>query len=207
MAADRIWTNTMIFLQIEVNGYDRNFTYIVGDEETKEAIVIDPSEDEEKVEKEAKEKGLTIKYVVNTHGHSDHTSGNEYFLSKGAELVDENFKLGSIDVKMIRTPGHTEDSKCVLVENKLLTGDTLFVGKIGGVFYEGGEKVQWETLGALMKLDPEIEVWPGHDYGTSKSSTIGKEKETNPFIQCKTFEEFVYLKTHWAEYKKAHNLS
>jgi hypothetical protein len=58
-----------------------------------------------------------------------------------------------------------------------------------------------------MQLDHTIEVWPGHDYGVRPSSTIGNEIATNPFLRSKTYEDFLYLKNHWAEYKKAHGIT
>ena len=70
----------MIFLQLTVEGYDNNFTYIIGDEETKNAIIIDPAGSNEKVENKARDNGLRIKYIINTHSHEDHTIGNNYFL-------------------------------------------------------------------------------------------------------------------------------
>jgi len=173
----------MIFLQIPTVGYDNNFTYIIGDEKTKAAAVIDPAGLNEKVEKEAENKGLKIKYIINTHSHEDHTIGNNFFLKRGARLIDEDFSLGKIKITMIRTPGHSTDSKCILAENKLFTGDTLFVGGIGAVHFEGGsEKEMRKSIGKLMKLKEDIEVWPGHNYGEKTHSTIGEEKKTNPFI-------------------------
>jgi hydroxyacylglutathione hydrolase len=65
---------------------------------------------------------------------------------------------------------------------------------------------QWESLQRILRLDPAIEVWPGHDYGVKPSSTIGTEMAANPFLLCKSYEDFLYLKEHWAEYKKAHNI-
>jgi glyoxylase-like metal-dependent hydrolase (beta-lactamase superfamily II) len=90
-----------------------------------------------------------------------------------------------------------------------LTGDILFVGKIGGTgpnFPGSDPRQQWDSLQRLMKLDPATEVWPGHDYGVTPSSTIGRETTSNPFLLCKTYDEFLYLKAHWAEYKKLHNI-
>jgi glyoxylase-like metal-dependent hydrolase (beta-lactamase superfamily II) len=98
----------------------------------------------------------------------------------------------------------------VLVDNKLMTGDILFVGKIGGTgprFPLSDPQQQWDSLRRLMLLDPQIEVWPGHDYGVRPSSTIRDEILTNPFLLTRTFDEFIYLKEHWLEYKKAHNIA
>lgn len=189
----------MLFSQVDVGGYDRNFSYVVGD--NKKAFVVDPCGDVEKIESAAKDHEII--YIINTHDHHDHIDGNDYFLKKGAKIIDEDFELEGIKVKMIQTPGHTEDSKCILVNDKhLITGDTLFVGKIGGTFYIGGEKDEFESLQMLMKLDESVEVWPGHDYGEKPHSTIGYEKKNNPFIRLDTFDKFMWLKDNWVEYKK-----
>jgi glyoxylase-like metal-dependent hydrolase (beta-lactamase superfamily II) len=122
---------------------------------------------------------------------------------------NEELTLGSVKLRFLHTPGHIPDHVCVLAGNKLLTGDILFVGKIGGTgprFPHSDPRHQWDSLQRLMTLDPQIEVWPGHDYGIQTSSTIGHEIATNPFLLTKTFEEFIHLKEHWAEYKKAHNI-
>jgi glyoxylase-like metal-dependent hydrolase (beta-lactamase superfamily II) len=135
--------------------------------------------------------------------------------------------LGSLELRFLHTPGHIPDHVCILVSSaavapvasgtradvpvrKLLTGDLLFVGKIGGTgshFPGSDPRQEWESLQRVMRLDPTIEVWPGHDYGVQPSSTIGHEIATNPFLICKAYEDFVYLKDHWAEYKKAHNIA
>ena len=118
--------------------------------------------------------------------------------------------LGNLRLQFLHTPGHIPDHVCVLVEGKLLTGDLLFVGKVGGTgpgFSGSDPRQQWESLRRLMALDPATEVWPGPDYGVAPSSTIGREIATNPFLRCKTLEEFLYLKEHWAEYKQAHHIS
>ena len=123
---------------------------------------------------------------------------------------DEELALGSLTLRFLHTPGHIPDHVCILVDGKLLTGDILFVGKIGGTgpHFPGSDSgQQWESLQRLMKLDPAIEVWPGHDYGVAPSSTIGLVISSNPFLLCKTLDEFLYLKDHWAEYKKLHNIA
>ena len=85
-----------------------------------------------------------------------------------------------------------------------------YLGKIGGTgprFPLSDPRQQWDSLRRLMLLDPKIEVWPGHDYGVRPSSTIRDEILTNPFLITKTFDEFIHLKEHWLEYKKAHNIA
>ena len=212
----------MIFEQI-ANGGDRNFGYLIGDENTKIAAAVDPSYTPEQYLERAKELGLEIKYVICTHSHHDHVNGNDYLIEHvGADVVmfrdaeyffditvedGDVFKLGDLSLQAFHTPGHCEDSICLLVEDKLVTGDTLFVGKVGGTDLDEGARKEYDSLQRLMALDNAIEVYPGHNYGVKPQSTIGHERGTNPFLIQPTFEEFVYLKANWAAYKEEHEIS
>jgi glyoxylase-like metal-dependent hydrolase (beta-lactamase superfamily II) len=209
----------MIFEQIRTGG-DRNFAYLVGDEKTKQAAVVDPSNDPALVLERAEENGLEVKLLINTHGHYDHSDGNSHVQSKtDAELVaggaadGETFSLGDVELKVIHTPGHTSDGICILASEpgetpKLMTGDTLFVGKVGGTGYGDDARAEYDSIHQkLMTLPVETEVWPGHDYGVAPSSTIGNEKKTNPFILREGFEDFVDLKRNWLAYKREHGIA
>ena len=198
----------MIVKQIPV-GSMANFTYVIADEKTKEAAVIDPSWDLEKVLDVLKANDLKLQYIINTHTHFDHVLGNEQLATiTGAKVimhknstldkdmtVDDNdaIQLGSISIKVFYTPGHSEDSICLLAENKLFTGDTLFVGNCGRVDLPGGSAAElYDSLfGKLAKLDEQIEVYPGHDYGSRPYSTIGDEKRINYVLKPRTKEEFL----------------
>ncbi|HUT63942.1 MAG TPA: MBL fold metallo-hydrolase [Anaerolineae bacterium] len=212
----------MFFKQIMAGG-DRNFSYIVADELTGEAAVIDPGMGAEEILLCLGNNGLTLMYIINTHAHFDHTAGNT-MLSRhtGAKIAvytsatprkdlglsdGDELKLGSLNLRIIHTPGHTEDSICVLAGKELMTGDTLFVGKVGGTGYGKDARSEYESIhNKLMTLPPETRVWPGHDYGVRASSTIGDEKRENPFILRDSFESFVELKRNWLEYKKKHGI-
>lgn len=215
----------MIFEQIPAGG-DRNFAYLIGDASTREGAIVDASYAPEKVLASAVQRGLRIIYAISTHSHPDHVAGNRLVAEQtgAAEVLHEStphsctlrvrdretLPLGSMKLDFLHTPGHIPDHVCVLAERNLLTGDLLFVGKIGGTgprFPGSDPRAQWESLQRLMQLDAATEVWPGHDYGVTPSSTIGREISTNPFLLCKSFEEFLYLKDHWAEYKKLHSIS
>jgi glyoxylase-like metal-dependent hydrolase (beta-lactamase superfamily II) len=103
-------------------------------------------------------------------------------------------KVGAIRIKVIYTPGHTVDSVCLLVnDEKLLTGDTLFVGECGRTDLPGGNaKSMHESLfNKLLKLNGEVEVYPGHDYGQTPSSTIASEKRSNYTLKPRSVEEFM----------------
>ncbi len=212
----------MIFEQIAMGG-DRNYGYIIGDEESKESAVIDPSYTPDRIIMRAKELGLKIKYIINTHNHYDHTNGNDYIKkATNAQIVAHKkagsrtdvavndgdiLKLGELELKIIHTPGHTADGICILAGNKLCTGDTLFVGKVGGTDYGEGARQEYDALHKkIMTLPDEVEIYPGHNYGMQPSSTIKNERETNPFMLQKTFEDFIHLKKNWTQYKLEHNI-
>lgn len=210
----------MIFKQIESGG-DRNYAYLIASEETMEAALVDPSPDPQKVINMVKKERVEIKYIINTHSHYDHSSGNDKFggTGKGKLIIfincggdtaiddGETLELGKLILEFIHVPGHTEDSICIRVEDKLVTGDTLFVGKVGGTYGEEDSKIEFESLKKLMILPPATEVWPGHNYGKTPSSTIGFELKNNPFIKrLDDFSNFLWLKQNWPEYKLEHGI-
>jgi len=186
-----------------------NFSYIVADEETGEAAVIDPSFNGDKIIQLSKENNLCIKYVINTHHHIDHVMDNSKIklcfgskivahklskVKKDIEVNDEDIlKLGKINIKVIHTPGHTPDSICLLLNGKLVTGDTLFVGECGRTDLPGGNSVEMynSLFNKIMKLNDDIEIYPGHDYGSRQHSTIGEEKKTNYVLEKSSLKEFV----------------
>jgi hydroxyacylglutathione hydrolase len=197
----------MFFRQIKYGG--DNFTYIIADEATRECAVVDPSFNTDAIIQLVKNQHLTVKYVIDTHSHFDHTAGNEEIKStfnakvvahnlanidKDVSVNDEDtLKVGSIAIHVIYTPGHTVDGICLLADGKLLTGDTLFVGECGRTDMPGASsKDMYNSLfNKLMKLDDNIEVYPGHDYGSRPYSTIGLEKKTNYVLEKRTLEEFI----------------
>ena len=197
----------MFFKQVIQRG--DNFSYIIADDETKEAAVVDPSFNADAIIRILRNQNLNVKYVINTHDHIDHTASNEDFrLNFGAKVVAHKLshvnkdvsvvdgdviRVGETVIKVIHTPGHTQDSICLLVDDKLLTGDTLFVGECGRTDLPGGsaEDMYYSLFGKLMKLDDNIKVYPGHDYGPKPYSTIGVERRTNYTLQKRTVEEFI----------------
>ncbi len=199
----------MILKQIPV-GSMANFTYIIADEKTKIAAVIDPSWDLEKVLDLLKKNDLKLQCIINTHSHFDHVLGNDQLAAlTGAKIVmHENstldndiikivdgmeIQLGNLNIKVIHTPGHSKDSICLLIDDKLFTGDTLFVGSCGRVDLPGGNASElYDSLfEKLAKLNNRIEIYPGHNYGSKPSSTIGDEKRTNYVLKPRTREEFM----------------
>jgi len=198
----------MIFEQIPV-GPMQNFAYLVGDERTGLAAVIDPAWDVPMILEVAKKRNVRIVFAIDTHNHPDHTSGNrEIAEATGAKIVaheysrtrkdlsvkdGETLHVGSLEFKFIHTPGHSPDHVSILVEGKLMTGDTLFVGECGRTDLPGGsaEQLYHSLFDKLLKLPDNVEVYPGHDYGAKPHSTIGEERINNYVLKPRTLKEFV----------------
>ncbi len=205
-------------------GGDRNFGYLCVEASTGEAFAVDPSNSPDLLAGRASALGWRLRYAFCTHGHQDHTNGNAGFEQlTGTKVLlfgdrcpldgqivgdDAEFPLGSSWVRIIHTPGHTPDSLCILCGDALFTGDTLFVGKVGGTWSDDDARTEFRSLHErLIPLPEETKVYPGHDYGASPHSTIGHEKRTNPFLLQPDANAFIDLKRNWAAYKKAHGIS
>jgi len=201
-------TPTLIFKQIAV-GPMQNFSYIIGDEQTKLAAIVDPAWEVDLLLEKCADLALKVAYVINTHSHPDHVEGNDRVVQRtGAKVVmheksrlrrdipvkdGDVLEVGALKVKIIYTPGHCPDSICLLVDGKLLTGDTLFVGECGRTDLAGSSPSDmYESLfHKILLLQDSIEVYPGHDYGRTPSSTVGYERENNYVLKPRTREEFL----------------
>ncbi len=198
----------MIFEQIRASNSD-NFMYLIGDESSREALIVDPASPIAPVMSVIARHGVKVRYIVNTHGHRDHTSGNAELADitggKIAAHVDsrqrrdialrdgDTLRLGDVVATILHTPGHSPDSICLLVDKKLLTGDTLFVGECGRTDLSGGDSIQLyrSLFEKILGLEDDIMIYPGHDYGSKPFSTLGAERKTNYTLAPRTQEEFV----------------
>jgi glyoxylase-like metal-dependent hydrolase (beta-lactamase superfamily II) len=192
-------------------GNMENFTYILEDEESGEAIILDPSWNLDEIQKEIVRRDLKIKYIVNTHHHFDHILGNEAMakettaqilqheastLKHDISLVDrQKIKFGNSELTVFHTPGHSKDSICLVGDGKIFTGDTLFVGNCGRVDLPGGSarELYHSLFDILGKMDENLVLYPGHNYGSTPISTLGKEKQNNFVLQKRSEQEFVEL--------------
>jgi hydroxyacylglutathione hydrolase len=115
-------------------------------------------------------------------------SGNIRTVSDG-----ERISVGSLTVQCLHTPGHSPGSQCFLVENCLFSGDTLFVDACGRIDMPGGDpqKMWWSPNHTLHALDDNTTIYPGHDYGGSPTSTIGEQKQSNPYMQYDSVQQFI----------------
>ena len=208
-----------IFEQVRTGG-DRNFGYIIADRESKVAMLIDPSYAPELLVKRCEEQNLQIKWILNTHGHADHTNGNveAVRLTGAAVLVGPNSEvphnrclrdreclaIGGIEVHILHSPGHSPDHLVLLIaQYKIaITGDQIFVGKIGGTATEEGARIQYEALERLkVEIDKDYTLWPGHDYGSRPSTSMLLEMQCNPFLRAQNWKDFWEMKNTWSAYK------
>jgi glyoxylase-like metal-dependent hydrolase (beta-lactamase superfamily II) len=194
--------------QIQV-GNMQNFTFVVEDEETDEAIVIDPSWELEQIEQIIKQNNLKIKYIVNTHHHFDHTLGNEGMVKlTNAKIIQHEkselkhdiivkdgdvIEFGNSKLSVLHTPGHSKDSICLIGDGNFFSGDTLFVGNCGRIDLPGGsaKELYHSLFNVLYSLDDNLILYCGHNYVHSLTSTLGKEKLTNFVMQKRTKQEFI----------------
>jgi len=205
-------------------GGDRNLAYLVVDPTTRQAAVIDPSYAPERIVRYAVGNDVSIRYGLCTHGHVDHTNGNDSFqrltgirpLLFGdrdpttGTRVEHNavLPLGNLTIRILYTPGHSQDSICLAIGDAVFTGDTLFVGKVGGTDFADGAHTEYRSIhDHLLTLPPETRVFPGHDVGIARESTIARERDTNPFLLQPSIEAFIDLKRNWAAYKKEHGIA
>jgi len=180
--------------------------YIVFDSDTKEAVIIDPGEKDERLENYIHEHNLQVKAVLNTHGHSDHTGANDYYAQvfnaplcfhkddadyyeKQPEFYPDEYRnldVTSFSIKVIHTPGHTPGSVCFLINNFLFSGDTLFKNDIGRVWERNGKTTDVIRKDLIESIRKNLFILPGKTIvcpGHGKVTTIGAEIESNKILK------------------------
>lgn len=199
----------VFFEQIPVGSF-KNFTYLIADRETKQAVMVDPAWEIESLWSRLRNNGFQLRYIVNTHSHMDHIEGNQKLRERsGAKIVmneatlamaDLNVKDGeflrvgnALTLHFIHTPGHSPESMCIQVNDfALITGDTLFIGECGRVDLPGGDaNALFDSFEKIRKLDPNLVVYPGHDYGSAKHSSLGEQLKTNYTLAPRSRDDFI----------------
>jgi len=188
------------------------YTYLLADPTTREAALIDPVRDQtDRDLKLVQELGFTLKYAIDTHVHADHVtaagllrerSGCKLVCGeKGPESADlrlpggSHIALGSVQLTILSTPGHTDDSISILAGSDLFTGDALLIRGCGRTDFQNGsaEQLYLSITQRMFSLPDTTRVWPGHDYKGQTSSTIAEEKRHNPRLASKSQAEFVQI--------------
>lgn len=210
---------TLILEQLEI-GPMGNYAYFIGDAKTNRIAIVDPGWDIEYLINTAANMDYEIIAVILTHGHYDHAQGleellrnkdmpvyvsrqdAEFFSIKTSQLhtLEDNqtFKIDSIEMKSILSPGHTPGCMCFYHRYAddsggiLLTGDVLFIGACGRCDLPGSDPAaMYDTLyNKLMKLPDDTLIFSGHGYGRRAYDTLGHQKETNPYLKFKSKEDF-----------------
>ena len=200
----------MIFEQIVTGGCQ---SYLVGCEATRAAVLIDP--EFSKIDRYlglVSQLGLHVRYVIDTHTHADHFSGSrELSKALGAPVVMNRFSpapfadirlddgdmliVGEMRLQALHTPGHTRDSMCLVMADRVFTGDTLLIGGTGRTDLPSGDPHQLhESLfDKLLKLPAELLVFPAHDYKGRSHSTLAVEIAENPRLQKTDRADFVEM--------------
>jgi glyoxylase-like metal-dependent hydrolase (beta-lactamase superfamily II) len=200
----------MLFEQIRHGGC---LSYLIGCEDTRTAIVIDPELDEiDRYLALAAEKGVRIRFLLDTHTHADHFTGTRELARQlavpvvmhrrsAAPFVDlrledgETLLVGKLRFRVVETPGHTDDSMSLRMADRVLTGDALLIGGTGRTDLPTGDpEALYDSLfGRLLRLPDETLMFPAHDYKQRTHSTIGAERGANPRLQAKERGAFVEL--------------
>jgi glyoxylase-like metal-dependent hydrolase (beta-lactamase superfamily II)/rhodanese-related sulfurtransferase len=200
----------MIFEQIGTGGCQ---SYLIGCPDTCSAALIDPEIRQlDRYLAQAAREGMRIRYLIDTHTHADHFSATHHMAqtlgvpvvmqrASPAPFVDmrlddgDILAIGNMRVRAFHTPGHTADSMCLLVEDRLFTGDTLLIGGTGRTDLPSGDPAAlYESLfEGILKLDPALKIFPAHDYKNRGSSTIAQELAQNPRLQQRDRGAFIEL--------------
>lgn len=218
-------TETLYLKQLEC-GPMQNYVYLIGDPATRQAAVVDPAWEVDRVVQTAQDDGYTISKVLITHTHQDHTGGHLFGhdIPGVVELLEhvdvpvyvhktethiltnvpESSKVGTdsqqvvdlggdVEITLIHTPGHTPGSQCFLVQNRLVSGDTLFIGACGRVDLptSSPEEMYDSLTNKLMRLADDTMLYPGHNYAHKPTSTIGEQRQTNPYMRFASLRDFL----------------
>lgn len=209
-------------VQFSVGGFDANLSYVVYDDESNQTAIVDPAGNVRKLLQFISDSELKLKQVWLTHTHQDHFDAlaevtaeyedvtiSVHKLGKSAVKGDEVvaieeetvLQLGTQQIQVMHTPGHSVDSVCFYVPKEaaapgrplLLSGDTVFVGGCGRTTAEGVAAL-YASLERIKALPPDTTIFPGHDYGHTSTASLSYELEHNPYLQTADIAAFTKLR-------------
>jgi len=201
----------MIFRQL-FDTESSTYTYLIGDEATRQAILIDPVL--EQVDRDLQlvsELGLSLTHIFDTHVHADHITASGVLRERtrctvvggvgGATCADlhvhhgDTLRLGELVFQVLGTPGHTDDSVSYLLGDRAFTGDALLVRGNGRTDFQNGNAGQlYDSITqVLFSLPDETLIYPAHDYKGRTVTSIAEEKRHNPHVAGKSREAFIHI--------------
>ena len=181
------------------DGKSCTYTYLLGDRDSLESVIIDPVLDlADRDIKLAQELNLKIKYILETHIHADHITGagkiksvfdsqlvlGEESTHPQADILlkdGDMINFGKFQIKGIATPGHTKSCTSYFLQNMLFTGDALFIRGCGRTDFQGGsaKNLYMSVRKKIFSYPDNTLIYPGHDYNGRTVSTVGEEKKYN----------------------------
>ncbi|MCY1077832.1 MBL fold metallo-hydrolase [Archangium lansingense] len=201
----------MIFRQL-FDTESSTYTYLIGDEATRQAVLIDPVlEQADRDLQLVSELGLTLTHVFDTHVHADHVTASGVLRERtqctvvggvgGASCInvqvrhEDEVRVGQLIFQVLATPGHTDDSVSYRLGDRVFTGDALLVRGNGRTDFQNGNANQlYDSITrVLFSLPDETLVYPGHDYKGRTVTSIAEEKRHNPRLTGKSREEFIHI--------------
>ena len=225
MRKNLVITRSNFSIQSFEGGYDKNYSYLLTCLETINSIIVDASLESSRLQPFIRTKPAAI---LITHSHHDHIKYINEYIEKYPEIkvighprsklndtseinympVKDNsmFKLGSLEIKIIHTPGHYYDSVCFLVENVIFTGDTLFIGRTGRTLSKGSNTSDLynSVYKKLLSLPGNTTIYPGHNYGSKPTMTISENIKISNLLQASGEKDFKKKKKNY-EKTRANN--
>ncbi len=201
------------YIQLKLGPMD-NFVYIIYHTTTRNGFIVDPAWEPDSIIAALNQHDITPLFCLLTHGHHDHHSATRpisetynipTYLSKREvdtltetvyqpTLIDDLYplKLDNTTIRMIATPGHTPGGTCFIIDQLIITGDTLFINGCGRCDFGSGDlNDMYASLQLLKTLPDDLTVLPGHDYGKTTTASLGSEKKTNRFMVCPNIAAFI----------------
>ncbi len=200
----------VVSVKYETATFDEN-TYLVYDQSTKDAVIIDPGARSTSLEMFIIENSLQVKAVLNTHGHADHVGANGFYANmyscdvysnnkdigyygqSNPEILptalftsESNLQFGNMVIQLIYTPGHTEGSTCFYIGNHLFSGDTLFKGSVGRTWDSGDKSAEELQISLIYVIKEKLLILPDTTIvypGHLDTTTIGYERKSNPYLK------------------------